>query len=413
MNGQKDYSYMVIAVSLAFIVAVAVIVPRALAFVPGIMAVVYTALSVLYFKRKFYFSRPVFAMVAAILLLTCLSSLWSIEPGVSLEKAGNLALILIPGGILINMALNLDVKKLAPYAWIVGAVFLAATFLLALELLLGTPFYRFLHGLDASHPVNTHIFNRGIVSAVLCFFPCLFLFENKIRPLYARIAFYSVIAALLLAGQSQSAQLALFFGILALAAFPYRRKKAWIVLSALIGLLILSAPFIAMWGFANLAPVLDVMPVLGRGGGYAGARLEVWDFISRYLMDSPLYGFGMEATRTIHNFDNAQIYQPGTSILHPHNFALQIWIEFGLIGAVAGAVFFAYLLRVMQRRLSAAQARIVLPAFAACLSAAAMSYGLWQSWWIGLLCFVAFLCIVAARIMRAQTSPQARNRNRS
>jgi O-antigen ligase len=119
-------------------------------------------------------------------------------------------------------------------------------------------------------------------------------------------------------------------------------------------------------------------------------RLEIWDFISRRALQSPFIGHGTEATKSI-TFDTAQLYQPGKTILHPHNFALQLWIEFGAFGAALGAAFLGDILSRIYK-FDLPLRRFSLALLMASLSVASTGYGLWQGWWLGVFCLlIAFI----------------------
>jgi O-antigen ligase len=158
----------------------------------------------------------------------------------------------------------------------------------------------------------------------------------------------------------------------------------------------LSAPFIAIWIYNHWAGFIDTLPLLGNKG-FAAARLEIWDYVSRYALQNPWYGYGLEATRHI-QFESKEIYQKTSIILHPHNFAFQTWIEFGLIGVFTAIGLFTGLILTMQKYLTPQQAYYVLPALVVTFSVASTGYGMWQAWWIGTLFTVAAICILAARM---------------
>jgi O-antigen ligase len=78
----------------------------------------------------------------------------------------------------------------------------------------------------------------------------------------------------------------------------------------------------------------------------------------------------------------AHLYFPDAGVLHPHNGALQIWYEFGVVGALfAAAIWGAIVHRIANLPHNA---RAI--CFAALTTIAVVSYishGLWQSWWLG------------------------------
>lgn len=170
-------------------------------------------------------------------------------------------------------------------------------------------------------------------------------------------------------------------------------------MKAAIVVLTMTAPWIAIWLFDNYAQTIHNLPRMGNGdqGASAGNRLEVWDFISRYILQNPLYGYGIEATRAVEEFDSAEIFQRGTTILHPHNFALQAWMEFGIFGALAASAFLVHMLGIIQTKFKYAAQRIYFPVFIVLVSIGSTGYGVWQSWWLGLILTAIAFSIICVR----------------
>jgi O-antigen ligase len=65
---------------------------------------------------------------------------------------------------------------------------------------------------------------------------------------------------------------------------------------------------------------------------------------------------------------------------HPHNAALQIWVELGVIGAFLGALVAALLLRGMAG-LGRAELAAATALLAAGLADSLVGQGAWQGWW--------------------------------
>ena len=64
---------------------------------------------------------------------------------------------------------------------------------------------------------------------------------------------------------------------------------------------------------------------------------------------------------------------------HPHNAALQIWVELGAVGAALAFLIFAFLLRSIARLYAdAAAPRLALVAGAGMV--ALVGHGAWQGW---------------------------------
>lgn len=113
----------------------------------------------------------------------------------------------------------------------------------------------------------------------------------------------------------------------------------------------------------------------------AGARLDIWIAVAHKSMEAPFFGHGLEATRSITDWANDFRYFIGSSVPHPHNGILQIWIEFGLTGAVVAALIWVGLVRSLDQYRKDDQAALL--AFASVLLVVVgISHGLWQSWWL-------------------------------
>ena len=396
-DGRRLYPLLFVLL-LALIPVSAVSIPRFIAYGPGITGVLFFALYMRYTGHKLQFSKPVFAIVAGAVFLALASCLWAIDPGDALHRTGRMALVLLGGAFLVSLVQAFDLDRLKPHLWMIPASVMAAAALIVVELKWGAPLHNLARGLPVGAHVKTAEFNRAAVTVALCLFPAAVILRRRVSKKVFAILVSALVLPALLITESQSSQLAVMLGLIFMLAFPYKSKVAWHVLAGAIFILVLAAPMLSIWSFNHFAAGLQAMPVIGRGGGFAGNRLEIWDYVSRYALQKPLLGYGIEAAREITDFDSHQIFQKGTSILHPHNFALQLWLEFGVIGALCGAALISYLLHAMRVSLSVAQGRIALPTLIAALSVASTGYGMWQGWWLGLLFLSASFCILAIRL---------------
>ena len=106
------------------------------------------------------------------------------------------------------------------------------------------------------------------------------------------------------------------------------------------------------------------------------ARLDVWRFVVARISAHPVRGWGLDASRLF----------PHIVPLHPHDAALQVWLELGAPGAVLAATFWGWL----ATRTGVLHARD--PTLASCaagslgayLTIGALSFGVWQEWWLAL-----------------------------
>jgi O-antigen ligase len=135
--------------------------------------------------------------------------------------------------------------------------------------------------------------------------------------------------------------------------------------------------------------------VVRAAGGVAkaswGARMEIWRTAANLIEQRPFLGWGLDASRAF----------PGVIPLHPHDAALQIWLELGAAGIGLAATFFAWMfvrieiIRLRDPPLAAAAVGSLM----AYLIIGALSFGIWQEWWLGLgaLTVVVFSALTNAR----------------
>jgi O-antigen ligase len=166
---------------------------------------------------------------------------------------------------------------------------------------------------------------------------------------------------------------------------------AWLGRPAAIGALALSA--------AQILAVPWLMRMWAQNGVFASmlprmpaswaARIDIWTFVTARMAEKPLFGWGLDASRTF----------KGHIPLHPHDAPLQLWFELGAIGAVLGALIWGFIFW----RFAEAAPRRRLYAAAGCATAwstlviGAFSFSLWQEWWI---CLVALGFAACAALSR-------------
>ena len=116
-------------------------------------------------------------------------------------------------------------------------------------------------------------------------------------------------------------------------------------------------------------------------------RLGYWEKAVEWIWARPLPGWGLDASRA---------FGPGIQ-LHPHDAALQIWMELGLIGAVAAAIVWASILSGLSRPVRTPAAAGAAASATAYLVFGAVSFGVWQEWWLALGALSALACILVLR----------------
>lgn len=115
-------------------------------------------------------------------------------------------------------------------------------------------------------------------------------------------------------------------------------------------------------------------------------RMGFWSHAIDWMGDHPIRGWGLDASR---------MFSPGI-ILHPHDGALQIWLELGGVGAVLAAAFWWLALSRLARPRAEMAAIAVTASAAVYLLFAALNFGVWQEWWLAL---GALIAVLAALLM--------------
>ena len=365
--------------------------PRVLAYAPGVMALLGVFL-LRAAKGEWTGPNILFLWIAGVITaLGFLSSIWSLDTGFALERSTKIALVLIPAAFLCGQMQKLKPQDI-PFlpAWFSMATLIAGLFVL-FDLTTQGAIHIYLR--DLPPRFNPSDLNRSVIAFLIFALLSLYLVQTQIECLKTRFTVFAslglVMGLVLYNTASQTAHIGILMTVVFFVLSPVSMRAFWPVLSLTIFLMLAATPWIAQGLFNALAT--DVPEGSWLHDAYAMPRMEIWDFVVRRALESPFIGFGIEATRHIQDFDTDLRYTPLNHVLHPHNFAVQLWVEFGALGVI---VFGALLVTVLNAiyRLEARSKRFCLAMFMTVLTLAATSYGLWQGWWLGLLAFTACFC---------------------
>ena len=205
---------------------------------------------------------------------------------------------------------------------------------------------------------------------------------------------------------------------LALAAAMKLRAPLWLALPMAAGVLapavrfasdapVLSVPLaagvgIAAWRWPRGGPralagaavvyclAAPLLVWAGRASGRYGAleaaiqpswseRMSYWSHALDWTRDHPVRGWGLDASR---------MFGPGI-ILHPHDDALQVWLELGLVGALLMAAIWWLAVSRLARRTPQPWPAGVAASASVYLLFGAVNFGVWQEWWLALAAMIA------------------------
>lgn len=351
--------------------------------------------------------RPSWRPRGPALPLVCLlgwmlaASAWAIEPGRGIDTTVRLAAMLGLAWLAAQALRGGGVPGWAAPAGV--ALGLAAA---GLDAATGNALRALVRGL--SEPPASLAFGLKNAAAVLALLLPLGVGALAAKDRRFGFALAAFGAAVVLALPGESAKLAVLVGLAAMGAAWFAPRSTPRALGAGLAALILAAPLAAT---LLLRPGLDA----SRLPESAAHRLMVWDFVASEVWAAPVLGHGTEASRALpggrDNPGAARLLRFGLDKgraagwiatsellpLHPHNLALQLWLELGLVGA-ALAAWFAW-------ALGAAAARSPSPPAAAGALAAGgvvamLSYGAWQHWWVAALALAAVALSAASPTRR-------------
>jgi O-antigen ligase len=393
---------------MGFAPIIAAMGPRALSFVPALILTLGISGYFLSTRKRPLLSITPMIYTACISALCVISVLWAAYPEEAWARGWKIALVVMGNGVLLSYILARPIERLRFFPLIFLTSFIVALALLANELFWDGFFMKMYQSLSGQVvDFKYSDLNRGIVAAVLCTPAAIALAGFTITDALKRRAVYAGIFLLLgiicLLTFCQSCHLALAVMGFFFFFFPVKREWAWLTLAMLLSALIFAAPFLVQFLFNALPPLIKDVPWFQYS--YALQRLEIWDYVSRFAMKNPMTGYGVEVTRMV-QFDTKQIYQPGNMILHPHNFAVQVWVEFGVLGATCASLFLLYLLDAIRKQPELI-ARMSLASLMGCLAVGSTGYGIWQAWWLGTFILVAGYCMIVMKIYQARVMNQS------
>ena len=132
-------------------------------------------------------------------------------------------------------------------------------------------------------------------------------------------------------------------------------------------------------------------------------RMDYWSYAVDWISDKPLKGWGLDASR---------MFGPGIR-LHPHDAALQVWLELGVIGAAAATVFWVTIFHRQERSHPDLGAAAGAAAAVSYLTFAAVSFGVWQEWWLALGALAVISAAAAQRLPVAARLPKPASARRA
>ena len=175
--------------------------------------------------------------------------------------------------------------------------------------------------------------------------------------------------------------LALLAGAAAYGLIRIAGRLGLAVLAVVAGAFWLGMP----WAMLALRRAYDFHRLQGSIPASWSAPLRIWIFAADRIAQKPWRGWGMDASRAF----------LGDIPLHTHNWPSQVWLELGLPGILITLACWIGLVRAMARLPTRSQMASAAATAAAYQAIGAVSFGLWQTWWLGVGVLAAVGVIVA------------------
>ncbi len=266
---------------------------------------------------------------------------------------------------------------------------LALTALAALLIVEGLSTAALYRAMEAmiGQPIRPDLAMRNVAQGgyvvALMVWPAAMLLRREGRSALVVTLMLGVIGATVLFGADAPA-VALIAGFIAWTLVLLLGRPAVLGLGAAAAAYLLSAPWLAHAADDNglFAQLKTRLP------SSWDARLDIWAFASARVSERPWLGWGLDASRT----------WPGSIPLHTHDGAVQIWLELGLAGALlatalAGFVFTS----IAQAREGRGFMAVASATAVGYLTIGALSFGVWQEWWLALGAVAVCACLALKR----------------
>jgi O-antigen ligase len=316
--------------------------------------------------------------LAAVAAWCLVRSLWSFAPLAAAALALRVTVLLAVLLYLVALAglLPAAQRRRVAVAFCIG--FAATLMLLVVELVFVTPLLDLLQGPadDVYHALSR--LNRGVSTLAILVWPLAALGWAAGQRLPALLA-PAVVLAPIAFSQSSASILGLAAALPAALLAALGRPAARLVMAVAVIVTLFGSPFIAQvaqqLGVARSEQLQETAKV----------RLHVWHVVSTRIAERPLFGWGFDASPTLPTGD-FEPFRAGEKVIpsHPHNGALQIMVETGLVGSL---LVLALLVLVARRidRLAAAPRACAVAMLVTILGVAATGYGITQSHWLAVI----------------------------
>lgn len=348
------------------------------------------------FSGLFKFEKSVFVPVFLLFAWGLASAIWSEAPRI--EKGPSLALTAFAGAIVVLAPKKMSADDIKQFSRAICYLGIASAVLFSVQFIFEFPVMRFFRenfrfgGADGNiTPIALLVYPIGVAIFLEC--------RNK------AVGFLSVGVLLIVMslGPMFAATVAVCLSsIVFVGAYFFPRASVAVFFASLI-LYVVASPlihteYVTVERSSQLPVSLDQTWV---------HRLGIWTFTAENVAENPILGVGIRGSRYMGKGQNLAGTNLPAMSWHPHNAALQVWLELGLVGVflvVAICLGVARLLwRMRHERLFIAMSLASIATFTVI---SLLSFGIWQNWWHGTIWVTAFIVsLMRQRLQLTEKEP--------
>ena len=328
--------------------------------------------------------------LAVLFAWASVSSFWSLNESGALKLCIRLIILCIAGILLVHVSTTVSaesrdrLQKALLIGYGIGLLALLIGYAYAKS------FNDSLWGGYYFDPLTT--LNNGAVMVALLLLPVTMIVWKKHKPVAAIILFSSVTSGLFFLSSGASVFSILTGGLVFILVYMFGRRMG-IAIAAVSAFLILTAPYVTN-GVTNS----DITQTLtAEVPASTKHRLLMWEFVSKKILETPYLGLGMDSSRHIPQDEFRLSSNMEIMPLHPHNAALQLRLELGFPGVIAAVALVLTIFGIaLGSQLSREHMALRVGVLCSYLSVGAVSYGVWQSWWIAIAWILAMISTITA-----------------
>lgn len=379
--------------------------PRLLAYLPSLAGV---AMFVYFYMSKRIVLTPPWLAIGVLggfIVWVLIGSLWSESTADVFSRALTVGLIAGGGLIWIGASAAIPPQTKRSVFICLLVLYMAGCLFLAAEQYFKLPLSRLVLSPD-DPALKPSRLNRSMVFLSLLM-PVMLFSSRYVSPRDAIVRLWQCtilicLFAALIVCKSQTAQLSALVGVIVYYTAPVGRRALWHVTAVLIVIAGLSLPFVVA-GWQERGKDFFSAYDLAMDAGVPH-RFEIWHFTAEKVLEKPWFGHGIEAMRHMTS-GQWMTYMKADTVLHPHNATLQIWLEFGLAGALGWCALLLYVLHLCRSMGHTQSQRLALAVFLATLCMMHTGFGVWQSWQIGLVVFLVGLAACCRNMSSDRAGP--------